>query len=495
MTKALVPVQGIQEKGEPRSSASARNDNTALTGSLGVASIVFMVVAAAAPLTVIGGGAPLGIRLGNGAGYPSMYIISAAVLILFTVGLNAMSRTVRRPGAFSSYVGQGLGAHFGLAAAILALLVYTGIQIGVYCFFGVSLSHALDALGLTVPWWSLTAGAIAGVAWLGFHHVDLSSKVLGVLLVLEIGVAIVLSMAIVLRGGADGLSATPFMPAEIAAGAPGVGLMFAIAGFIGFESTAVFRDEAKDPERTVPRATYLSVILIGVFYAFCGWALVMGWGPDGILDAVANDPENLIMATALRYLGAFGGVAIQLLLLTSLFACVLSFHNVLARYLFTLGSMRALPDALGDVHPLHMSPHKASLAQTGSAVILLTLIVMTGMDPVLQAFTWFSAIATLGIVILMACTSAATVAYFRADAHGLGSVRTRWAPIGSMISLIIVAAVIVVYFPTLAGGGWGSALALVATIPGSMLVGCALATWHRRSARGSWPRIVEHFHA
>ena len=54
--------------------ASARR----LDGSLGVGSIVFMVVAAAAPLTVIGGGAPLGMLMGNGAGYPSMYAISAA---------------------------------------------------------------------------------------------------------------------------------------------------------------------------------------------------------------------------------------------------------------------------------------------------------------------------------------------------------------------------------------------------------------------------------
>ncbi len=47
-----------------------------LRGNLGVASIVFMVVAAAAPLGVIGGVVPLGIAQGNGAGFPATFIVA-----------------------------------------------------------------------------------------------------------------------------------------------------------------------------------------------------------------------------------------------------------------------------------------------------------------------------------------------------------------------------------------------------------------------------------
>ncbi len=118
--------------------------------------------------------------------------------------------------------------------------------------------------------------ALVGV--LGYRHIDLSSKVLGVLLVGEVGIVLVLVAAIVFRGGADGLSLAPFEPTQIASGSPGVGLMFAIAAFIGFEATAIFRDEAKDPERTIPRATYTAVIGIGVFYTLASWGLVMAWG-------------------------------------------------------------------------------------------------------------------------------------------------------------------------------------------------------------------------
>ena len=50
-----------------------------LTGRLGPVAIVFMVVAAAAPLTVVAGTFPIGIAAGNGAAYPGSYLTSDTV--------------------------------------------------------------------------------------------------------------------------------------------------------------------------------------------------------------------------------------------------------------------------------------------------------------------------------------------------------------------------------------------------------------------------------
>ena len=43
--------------------------------------------------------------------------------------------------------------------------------------------------------------------------------------------------------------------------------MFGISGFLGFEATAIFRSEAKDPDRTIGRATYGALAIVGIFYA------------------------------------------------------------------------------------------------------------------------------------------------------------------------------------------------------------------------------------
>ncbi|HXH35212.1 MAG TPA: APC family permease [Plantibacter sp.] len=423
-----------------------------LKGSLGVTAIVFMVVAAASPLTVVGGAAPLGILLGNGVGFPSMYAISAVILLLFAVGLSAMTRHVPKPGAFFTFVGYGLGKPAGLASAFLALLTYTTIQVSVYGYIGYLLSVTFTGLGAPeIPWYLYALAAIAIVGFLGYRHIDLSSKVLGVLLVAEVGIVLVLAAAVVINGGADGLSAEPFEPSQVFSGSPGVGLMFAIAAFIGFEATAIFRDEAKDPSRTIPRATYIAVIGIGLFYTLASWALVMAWGPDDVVGVAAEDPGAMILRTTLMYLGPIGELVINVLLITSMFACVLSFHNVITRYQHTMANAGVLPGRLGGVHPKHLSPHTSSLVQSMTAAALIVVFAVLGLDPVLQVFTWFAGVATLAIAILMAVTSLAVIVYFARTKQDRRLWNTVIAPGLGFIGLVGSAIVIIVFFPMLVG--------------------------------------------
>ena len=80
-------------------------------------------------------------------------------------------------------------------------------------------------------------------------------------------------------------------------GSLGIAIMFAIASFIGFEATAVFRDEARDPQRTIPRATYTALILIGVFYTLSAWAVISAWGDTEAIAQAGADPGNMIVTT------------------------------------------------------------------------------------------------------------------------------------------------------------------------------------------------------
>lgn len=465
-----------------------------LQGNLGVAAIVFMVVAAAAPLTVIGGATPIGIMLGNGVGFPSMYLISGVVLLLFSVGLARMSRSVPKPGAFFTYIGYGLGRPLGLGAAWLALLTYTTIQLAVNCLIGFSINlYLTDLLGLpSLPWWVYSLVVVAIVGYLGYRNIELSSKVLALVLMTEIGITLALSLAVLARGGAEGLTAEPFAVSAIVSGSPGVGLMFAFAGFIGFEATAIFRDEARDPDRTIPRATYAAVILIGVFYTFASWALVMAWGPSQVVGAAEANAGGMIFDTAQNYLGTVGAVAMQTLLLTSMFACILSFHNVLTRYQHVMGAVKVLPSPLSQVHSRHLSPHVSSLTQTAMAGALVVLIAVLGLDPVLQGFTWTSGVATIGVIVLMALTSVAVVVFFRRNPDAEGNLwKSQVAPILATIGLIGVAAVVVAYFPTLVGGGWGLSLALLSLVPLVMIIGIAQTVHLRRRTPVVYAGLIE----
>ncbi|WP_231912389.1 APC family permease [Rhodococcus sp. EPR-157] len=395
------------------SSASRRH----LKGQLGVTSIVFMVIAAAAPLTVIAGNVPIAVGLGPGAGAPVGFVIAALVLLVFAVGFVTMTPFVAEAGAFFSYVTKGLGARLGLSAAFVALVAYTAIQVGIYGYLGWAIDDLVQHYGgPSAPWWVWSVAVLAFVAVLGYRHIELSSKILGVALVLEILVVIVLDVAIVVQGGPEGIGATSFTMDAVSSGPIGIAVLFALTGFIGFEATAVFRDEARDPERTIPRATYLAVVIIGVFYAISCWALVEAWGPSQVADvarAALDSGDNMLLDTAGIYVGAVVRDLIQVLLVTSLIACVLSFHNVIARYQFALARKGVLPEPLGRVHHAQHSPYVSSVVQSVTALLFVVAFAAVGLEPLVGVFGSMAGVATVGMVILLLLTSVAVLVFFR----------------------------------------------------------------------------------
>jgi amino acid transporter len=454
-------------------SLSASSPTTKLTGNLGVGSIIFMVVAAAAPLTVVAGGVPVGVLVGNGAAFPMTFVICAIVLLLFSVGFTAMSRDIEGGGAFYTYVAKGLGRSAGVGSAFLALGAYSAVQLAVYGFFGPSVNALL---GTNVPWWLWSLGAVALVGFLGYRNIDLSGKVLSVLLVGEVGIVLVVSLFVVGKGGPDGYSTAMFTPHDFFSGSPSLGLVFAIAGFIGFEATAIFRNEAKDPDRTIPRATYLALLLIGGFYAFASWALVTAWGDNKIVDEAGANTATIFALTAKNYVGTAAELIVQVLLVTSLFACVLSFHNVLARYIHALSQSEVLPGKLGSTHDRHISPHLASLTQTVFAFAAVAVSALIGLDPVAQVFTWFSGIASTGIISLMLLTGISVVLYYRKRPGQATAWHTVVAPTLSSIGLAALLYVTVLNLSLLIGSpvvAWVLGLVLAGLFAGGFALAMA----------------------
>ncbi|MFC9436392.1 APC family permease [Nocardia sp. NPDC057030] len=457
-----------------------------LRGAIGVTGIVFLVIAAAAPLTAVGGALPLMIGLGDGAGAPTAYLVAAGVLLVFSVGYAAMSGHLDEAGAFYAYVRSGLGIRAGLGAAGLALLTYTAIQAGIY---GLAASTAEELVvhygGPDLPWYVYAFALMAVVAVLGYRNIELGAKVLGALLVVEIGIIVALSAAVLIRGGAHGIDAVSFTPAAFFDGSPGVALMFAIASFIGFEATAIYAEETRDPRRTIPRATYLAVLTIGLLYAVASWAVVLAFGSDNVAAAAGDDPEALTFTAARSFLGEAAADLMSILLVTSLFAALLAFHNAISRYGYALARDGIGHPALGDIHLRHGSPHKASLAQTLSAALLVGTFALAGADPIRQLFTWMSGLATVAILVLMLLTSVAIIAFFRRT----GLDHRRWhtviAPALGTAGLFLITALVIDNFTTLVGGSAIVAAILLAVVAATFALGVARARIRRATAAAS----------
>ena len=219
-----------------------------LRGNLGVAAIVFMVVAAAAPLGVIGGVVPLGIASGNGAGFPATFIISTVILLFFAVGFTAMTPYVEEAGAFFSYVRKSLGFPTGIGIAFVAIVSYLAIEAGVYGLLGPAGASVVELFGgPALPWWLFAAVAFVVTTFLGYRNIELSSRVLAVLLTAEIAIVAILDLVIVVRAGITDCRTGSSTRSAIVSGSLGIGLLFAIISYVGFEATAIFRDEARTP--------------------------------------------------------------------------------------------------------------------------------------------------------------------------------------------------------------------------------------------------------
>lgn len=489
-----------------QSASAARRDQQQLrTGRLGAMAIAFFVISAAAPLTGMAGGAPFAMLLGNGAGAPFSYALITALLLVFSVGYVAMARHHTSAGAFYSYVARSLGGYAGGAAAWVALLGYNAMQIGLYGLFGVAAQGAVNAFfGVDVTWWVLSLIAWASVAILGYRQIDLSLKVLGILVAFEFLIVFIFDVMVVVKGGGlgsnptgggHGLSFSSFTISALTSGAPAIGLLFAAASFIGFEATTIYSEEAKEPSRTVPKATYIAVLTIGIFYMLTSWLMVNSWGNDQTLvDFIGGKelggPPNFLFAMADPYLGSFLAEKIMVLLFaTSIYAALLAFHNAVARYAYALGREGLVPEALGRTHKTHLSPHMGSISQSVVSFLVVALFVVLGLSPDGALFAWLSQLGTLAILYLMAAAALAVLVFFR---RNQGLEPSLWkstiAPAIGLVGMLFVALYSTQQFGFLIGDPTST---LAWALPALILVAVVVGVISANVLRGREPAAFE----
>jgi len=469
----------------PTTSAPAETTGTVgalKKNSLGARGITFLVVSAAAPLTVIAGTAPLAILIAGPAA-PTAYLVVGIALAIFAVGFMAMTSHVTKTGGFYTYISEALGKIVGLGAGILALVSYNAMQIGIYGLFAVNVKAMLAAvLGIDVPWGVIAFVAIAGVWAMGFTGIDVGAKVLGVLLVAETLALAVLGVAILATGGSpEGFGAGAFAPENVFTPQFAVVLGLAFGAFIGFESTVLYRAEARTPDRTIPRATYVAVIAMTVFYFVMTWLLVQAHGENLVQAFVGeNGVENFLFATADSRLGHAATIVFLLLIVTSVYAALLAFHNSINRYTYALARDGVLPPVLGATRVKAGTPWVAGLAQTALAVVVVGAFVAIGADPYLQLLIWVNTPGVIGIVVLQILAAVAVVVFFlrRRD------IRRPWyaLPAGVLGGVLMLAflALIVANIGILTGADDTTNTIIITVAPLALLFGMVLAVVLRR---------------
>jgi amino acid transporter len=460
---------------------------------LGVPAVTFMIIAASAPLTVIAGGVTTTFAVTGVLGVPLSFLVLGLLLAIFAVGYAAMSRFVTNAGAFYSYVAQGIRRPIGVGASVVALVSYNGMQIGIYGLFGYQVSSLLASkFGISIPWWVAALLCVVLIAFLGVNRVDLSAKVLAVLVALEFVVVIIYDFSAFIVAP-EGVSGQALQSSSLFVAGIGSVFAFGIAAFMGFESAAIYGEESKDPKRTVARATYTAVGIIAIFYALSSWAMTVASGPTHVISDATKQGPNLLFAFLATNTGELISDIAQLLFITSLFAALVSFHNAVARYFFSLGREGVIPSWLGRMRERSGAPWAGSVAQTVLAAIVIVVFAIAGASwvapqgvpaelfPVLTMFAWLTTTGAFGLVLLMAVVSFAVIGYFRKSKHKVTLWQGTIAPAISGVALAVIFVLILANFnllltsdPTAPVSATTFILPAIVIIPGIIGIGWGL---------------------
>jgi len=449
--------------------------------------VVFLVVAAAAPMAAIAGNVPLALVRGQGIVLPAAYVVAGAVLLCFAAAYAAMSRTVVNGGAFYTYVARSLGRPAGVATAAVASLGYLALAIGMAAAFGYFTHLVFAESGVDISWGWFAAASIALVAFFGHRSADLSARVLGVLMVAEFGVLIVLDLLIVGDRGTGAFPLGSFSPTEIVGGSLGISLMFAFTSFVGFESAALYGEETRAPERSIPRALFISVTSIAVFYVLTAWIVIGGAGGAQAPARAEQDLGDLVFTLAEQYGGTALLDAAAVLMCTSLLASYLALHNAASRYLFAMGWEGVAPRQLGRYDPRRQSPYVASGVVTLTTVGVIGLLGLAGADPYEVIASSVVGMGTLSIVAVQAVTALAVLAFFwrRSDKQVFSGVV---APIVSCIGLAVAFVLAALHYAELTG----SDNSVVNAVPLLIMVAAGAGVYAARRLRRTRPSIYAH---
>ena len=424
-------------------------------------------------MATIVGAMPVAVALGDGKGFTGAYVLAGVMLLLFSVGYAAMSRHVTDAGAFYSYVTRGLGRCAGSATGYVALVAYNAMAIALSAAFGffahVSFASVLHLHLAWEGWWAIGVAVRGG---LSYRRITLTARFLGVALICEIVILMVFDVAVLADKGLRGFSLSVFSPSAVLSGAAGIGILYAFTSFVGFEAAALYGEEAKEPERTVARATYASLAIVGVFYTLTTWAAISAYGAAHAGAAARKDPSGFVFAINQVEVGTLATKAMQILIVTSLFAGFMAFHQAAARYFFALSRDGLTFQRLGHVHRSHGTPHIAQALQLAIVVLVVGGLAALGRDPYLQIAAPTLALGTLGIIILQATASLSIMAFFRRRRdHRLWV--TLIAPLLSGAGLITSAILAVANFGTLLGSGSGVGRELPWLYVGAVAIGLA----------------------
>ena len=293
---------------------------------------------------------------------PLAFVLAGLVALFSALSYAEFATRLPEAAGQAAYIERGFSSR-GLGVAAGLAIVVTGIVSAAAVLRG-GVGYLMAFVAWPEPWLiAMLGGVLTLIAIAGVLE---SLTLIAVLTVIEVaGLLAVVGAGFLAAPGPDwtGFAELPAPPVAGLAAA----IALAVFAFIGFEDMTNMAEEAKDPERAMPRAILLALAITAGLYILVSLAAVRVASHDELRTTA--QPVALIWEKATGSSAAFlSAIAVAAALNGVLAQIVMA-----ARVLFGLGRRVRLLAPFTRSHPRFGTPVRASIL-VGSAVIGAALI-------------------------------------------------------------------------------------------------------------------------
>jgi amino acid transporter len=341
-----------------------------------------------------------------GPSVPLIFLISMVGMGATASSLAQFAGVYPSAGSFITYITRAIGTKVAVAVGVITVLGYIIAFGGIYIFVG---SYIAENVFSSPHIWGFTQiiTILYGVLVVVPVIVGLKFgvRVTVVLYAFEVVLLLVLSVTILARGGASGLSATPFhWPGSGASHDVLLAFSLAVLAFGGFEAAAPLAEETRDPRRNVPIAVLGAVIVTGIIYVLGSYALVTAFGV-GHAGALAADGNPF--HTAAKAFIPFVAPLITWIFLSSVTSSYVAANTQTSRVIFAGARGGLWSHALAGVSPRFKTPAAAAVAFVAPSILIG--VVSTAFTDPGTASGFLGTFGILGLIIMYLVANIALV--------------------------------------------------------------------------------------
>ena len=404
-------------------------------GSMSQVEVMAQSVAGIAPSAVMATGPAL-IVLFAGQGAWLSYVAATVVVVLVGLVVAQFARRFASSGSLYSYVARGLGPSGAFTAGWGLVIGYVCIAMLGVTLIGPYAASFLETVGVPAAsqtgFIAITALTTVASAAFAIAGIKISTRIGLVLEIVSVAAVLLVLVVVVVRSG-DSAAPSQFDLSGLTFDGVTFGIVLAVLGFVGFESSASLGAEARDPHRTIPRAVIGSAVLVGVLYVFATYASVLGFGGTEALSSSAAPVSDLARQNGV------GGVTwlVDLGVTASFFAVAIASINAASRVLYTMGEEDVLPAVLGRAHRTHKTPHVA-ISVIAPIVGLVPIVLMVAGQGPLEVYAYVGTVGTFGYMLGYLLMAAALPFFLRR--------RGEANPLSTVLAVVVVLALLYVFY-------------------------------------------------